>query len=558
MANTARYWRINHLSIGSTLGEQGQTSGANINFAELYFYAQSTDTTPISGTYDLSQSRTSWNNSASNLTDGDNLTTVWNSSSGFGTNIMFDAGAPTTIGKVRISSINNNYYYETPIRWVLEASQDNVTWIYAGVLTVETTAWTQGETRDYTVSPSWLDAIQVSGVRAYVASEPTAGESIVTAGVRAYVVSEPTAGESIVAAGVRAYVVSQEPSPGGIAQGSTTAHPEFIQGTTKYVKFEPETNNKKLLFWPDTAGDHTIIALRANLLDFYEATQTFALGSWQQVYVPHFNQLFITSSTLTTDEVDGIKNGMLSRATGTGIDIDAGTENSVPSGLKDPSIFGVIGPQPQVSFLLGTESGIQDEGYYSITMTPNGGVAQSSAWAQFGTYSAAFNLDGGTDDHYNLGSPATCHMDFGTEDFTIEGFAKATNTGWHCIIGNSARFTLGCWAVFLNPSNQLYFEFQGTVSATATTALGTDPFHFAVCREGNNLRMYVNGVLEVNLTDSKWARDLNATNNVKLGDDNKGYGQAWEGYIDELRVVKGVAVYSGSTLTVPTAPYPRP
>ena len=321
MGNSARYWRINHLSVGSTLGEQGQTSGANINFAELYFYAQSTDATPISGAYDLSQSRTGWNNSASNLTDGDSSTTVWNGDSGNGINIVFDAGTPTTIGKVRVSSVNSNYFYETPVRWVLEASQDGTTWVDTGVLTVETTAWTQAETRDYIVSPNWLDSLQVSGVRSYVVSEASAGESIVTAGVRAYVVSEASAGESIVAAGVRAYVVSQEPYPGGLGQGTAGERPEFIQSTTNYIKFEPETNNKKLLFWPDTAGDHTIIALRPNLLDFYEATQTFTLGSWQQVRIPHFNQLFITSSTLTTEEVEGIKSGMLSRATGTGIDI---------------------------------------------------------------------------------------------------------------------------------------------------------------------------------------------------------------------------------------------
>ena len=399
-----------------------------------------------------------------------------------------------------------------------------------------------------------MTTASVTGLRTTVIEEGTPSARVT--GLRTTVIERDTPSSSVTS--LRTTVIERNPPFGGLAQVDSAARPEFIQGTTNYVKFEPETNNKKLMFWPEAAGDHTIIALRANLEDFFEATQTFTLGSWQQVNVPHFNQLFISSRSLTGGEITGIKNGMLSRATGTGIDIDAGTENSVPGGLKDPSIFGVLGPQTQVSFLLGTESGIQDEGYYSITMTPNGGVAQSSAWSQFGTYSASFNLDGGTDDHYNLGSPATCHMDFGTEDFTIEGFAKATNTGWHCIIGNSTRFTTGTWAVFLNPSNQLYFEFQGTVSATAPTLLGTDPFHFAVCREGNNLRMYVNGVLEVNLTDSKWATNVSATNNVKLGDDNKGYGQAWEGYLDEIRVVKGVAVYSGSTLTVPTAPYPRP
>lgn len=137
--------------------------------------------------------------------------------------------------------------------------------------------------------------------------------------------------------GLRALAVERQPESGGLANPNATEAPQYVvENGTPYIKFEPETNNKKLYFYPEATGTHEIIALRPNLLDFYEATQTFTIAQPAQLRVPHFNQVFISSRTLTDGEITGIKNGMLARATGTGIDIDAGTENSVPGGLKDP------------------------------------------------------------------------------------------------------------------------------------------------------------------------------------------------------------------------------
>lgn len=177
-----------------------------------------------------------------------------------------------------------------------------------------------------------MTTASVTGLRTTVIEQDTPSTRVT--GLRTTVIEEGTPSTRVT--GLRATVIERGPPIGGLSQIDSNSQPEFIQGTTNYIKFEPGTNNKKLLFWPQTAGDHTIIALRPNLLDFYEATQTFTLGSWQQVRVPHFNQLFISSGALTGGDIVGIKNGMLSRATGTGIDIDAGTPNSVPGGLQDP------------------------------------------------------------------------------------------------------------------------------------------------------------------------------------------------------------------------------
>ncbi len=345
MANSARYWRINHLSVGSTLGEQGETNTADIRFPELYFYALSTDTVPLSGTYTLEPDRTSsWSfvgsDPTSVLTDGvlSTISYVAHVDSGFNIGVTFDAGSSTTVGKIRISSLDHrSRFADTPIRWVLEASENGTDWFDTGVLTADGTAWTRAETRDYTVSPSWAaGSMKVITQRASVVSEPPSPDVLAVQTVRASVVSEPPSSENLVVNTLRASVVIDEMSQGGLGQGNNTYSPEFIQDTTNYVKFEPNTNNKKLLFKAETSGVHTIIALRPNLLDFFESTQTLTADTWEQIRVPHFNQLFIHPNPVSADTIDGVKSGMLERATGTGIDIDAGTENSVPGGLQDP------------------------------------------------------------------------------------------------------------------------------------------------------------------------------------------------------------------------------
>jgi len=151
-----------------------------------------------------------------------------------------------------------------------------------------------------------------------------------------------------------ATVVEGAPEGGGLAQPTTEARPSYVvENGTPYVRFEPNTNNKQLFLYPETTGTYNIIALRPNLLDFFESTQTFTEPA--QVEVPHFNQLFLTDRDISAAEKSQVKNEMQSRAVGTGIDIDAGTENSVSGGLKDPYIPGAVG-EPLISELSQTWS----------------------------------------------------------------------------------------------------------------------------------------------------------------------------------------------------------
>lgn len=171
----------------------------------------------------------------------------------------------------------------------------------------------------------------LSGLRLTVV-ERTIPNTALT-GLRLTVVEKPLPPTSLT--GLRMTVVERIPSVGSFVALTPEEAPQYtIENATPYIRFEPETNNKRLFFYPETLGTYEIIALRPNLLDFYEATQTFTGPA--QVRVPHFNQLFFAPRTLSVPDRTKIKNGMLLKALGSGIDIDAGTPNSVVGGLKDP------------------------------------------------------------------------------------------------------------------------------------------------------------------------------------------------------------------------------
>ena len=79
-------------------------------------------------------------------------------------------------------------------------------------------------------------------------------------------------------------------------------------------------------------------------------------------------------------------------------------------------------------------------------------------------------------------------------------------------------------------------------------------YHFAVTRLGNEFRMYRDGVSVATVTIAGGMhRGLIPIGIGRSGDYNAQY---FEGYIDEVRIQNGIAVWSGATsFTPPVAPY---
>lgn len=181
-------------------------------------------------------------------------------------------------------------------------------------------------------------------------------------------------------------------------------------------------------------------------------------------------------------------------------------------------------------------------------------IAQSKAAADSpGGYSVFFD---GSGDY--LVPTSSSIVDFGTGDFTIEMFVNLSALGSTRVLldGRSAASDNRI-LLLIGTDNKLYF---GTVVSgsvvnfvTSTSVFSVGQWvHVAVTRSGTSLRLFFNGTLESSATNS--TNFASGTDRPTIGATGFIVGNdVLFGYISNLRIVKGTAVYT-SNFTVPTAP----
>jgi len=143
---------------------------------------------------------------------------------------------------------------------------------------------------------------------------------------------------------------------------------------------------------------------------------------------------------------------------------------------------------------------------------------------------------------------ATSDFDFGTGDWTVEGWWKST------LNSNSsdaeALFALGSHS---NAGGMLLYQYNGKLYLNKANSdvitIDSNPFdnqfkqwlHVAVVKSGNTVTVYVDGTALKSVTDSGSFGD-GSNNNFYIGASSGGH--EWEGCTSNLRVVKGTAVYT--------------
>jgi hypothetical protein len=149
---------------------------------------------------------------------------------------------------------------------------------------------------------------------------------------------------------------------------------------------------------------------------------------------------------------------------------------------------------------------------------------------------------------------------FGSGDFTVEMFIRIDSlpgasqfaSPW----GNLTA-TVGC-CFWVRPSTEpgaLTWRARDGSSVSATSANGTiiagQWHHIAYSRSGTTGRLFVDGALVATTTDTS---TYTTTTSPAIGR-NQLSADYFAGYVDEVRVTKGVARYT-STFTPPSAPFP--
>lgn len=140
-----------------------------------------------------------------------------------------------------------------------------------------------------------------------------------------------------------------------------------------------------------------------------------------------------------------------------------------------------------------------------------------------------------------------------TGDFTIEWFGYQTSlTNFQRVftIGNFPTITIG---VSIETSGNFYYWANNSFRYNANSASTINTwYHWAVVRQSGITKVYRNGsLLGSQITDTN---DINNTiTNLIIGNTNTfATNAAFQGYITNVRWVKGLAVYTGN-FTVPTS-----
>ena len=203
------------------------------------------------------------------------------------------------------------------------------------------------------------------------------------------------------------------------------------------------------------------------------------------------------------------------------------------------------------------------------TITPSGNAAVTafgpfltSSVYKAGTNGASVYMDGDGD---YLQAANSADFDLGTGNFTWECYANIddiTRTQWFFSVFTTSSGQ-NAWGLRLESNGTLnaYFSGDGGESPTtigvaeASSGLTENAWHhIAVVKNGtgsNNIQVYVDGVSKVTGTFGA-IHDTNLPFRVgRQGNDS--YAQYFLGYISDVRIVKGTAVYTGN-FTPPSAP----
>jgi len=215
-------------------------------------------------------------------------------------------------------------------------------------------------------------------------------------------------------------------------------------------------------------------------------------------------------------------------------------------------------PIAGTSLLTCQSSSLVDNSINNFAITRNGDVSVQK-FSPFSlvtqtpqTHSVGFD---GTGDYLTL--PSSSNLVLGSGDFCVEMWYYQQANAFAALFSNAVSSGGGDAQFELQIAASTFYP---TVLAWATTFLTSSVAstpnawnHIAVCRNGTTLSMFLNGTRVATTTTSNNFSSTNAFHISRQAAAAAGY---INGYISNLRVVKGSSVYtpSATTIAVPTQP----
>lgn len=322
-----------------------------------------------------------------------------------------------------------------------------------------------------------------------------------------------------------------------------------------------------------TVSVYPTIYMTPSVINYYVsggtriASSTIYAGTWIYIVVSRVSgttRLFINgvqSGSSYTDSNTYLANTvMLGRDQANGGQELKGYLSDVRT-VVGSGVTSVTVPTSPVTAITNTQLllGFKNAGIYDNAAMVNyetiGSAQVDTAIKQFGTGSLKFN---GTTD--SLKTPNNALFDFGTGDFTIE-FWLYSAVAWTSqpasagLLSNKGSDADNAWELYRDGGTPTKINarfalqnnfFSGSTPATATWE------YWALTRSGTTLRWFKNGVLDATGTNSG---NIQSANPFYIGYTNR-YGSYFNGNIDDLRITKGVCLYT-TNFTPPSAAFPN-
>lgn len=321
-------------------------------------------------------------------------------------------------------------------------------------------------------------------------------------------------------------------------------------GTNNGILFQYDRTNKTLAVISDTGLTGLITSSNAILDGNWYHTSVTRSGSTIYFFVNGIQIATTTSaqnfnSTTTyisrrfaTDGALHYFNGYISNlrvVKGTAVYTSAFTPSTTPlTAISGTSLLTLQSPVPN------NNNTFIDSSPNTFAVTRVGTPTQGSVSPFGSNWSNYFD---GTGDYFTV--PANAAFEFGTGDFTIECWINKPSAVNSNIVDARVSLTAIPWGFYVDESNYPYF-YDGTIYKSSVAIVNNVWNHVAVVRTSGVLKIFVNGVqgYSASVTGA-----LNGTGTVNIA----GYPAYTTGYISNLRIVKGTAVYT-ATFTPSTTP----
>jgi len=191
-----------------------------------------------------------------------------------------------------------------------------------------------------------------------------------------------------------------------------------------------------------------------------------------------------------------------------------------------------------------------------LTATFVGNAQLDTSQKKFGVSSLLLD---GTGDYITLADSTDWH--FGSGDFTIDLWVRFNDLTDNQQFANQYVDANNFWTFYKNTNNGISFYVRQSsvdevLMSTGNNLVTTNNwYHIAMVRDGANCKIFIDGESKT-LTGTDFSTttlsDLATT--LKIGYLASGNEQELNGWVDELRIVKGVAKYTAN-FTPPTEPY---